>query len=226
MRLGRPRAALIVAPHPDDEVIGAGLLIAALRRRGCAVRVVVVSDGGASHTGSARWPRARLVAERRRESRRALKRLAVSKGAVIFLGLPDGALDRASCRRALGAMVRQRRLDLIVGPAPDDDHPDHRTVARALAGAPGKTRRLAYRVWPARRRPLPLASRVASPGGGGLESGRVMRLAGAGLAKRSLIRCYRTQLGAIADDPQGFAIARHELDAFAHPIERFVELRR
>ncbi len=45
-------------------------------------------------------------------------------------------------------------------------------------------------------------------------------------AKRSLIRVHRTQLGAITDDPHGFAIARHELAVFSHAVERFGEDRR
>jgi hypothetical protein len=49
---------------------------------------------------------------------------------------------------------------------------------------------------------------------------------GGSAAKRSLIRVHRTQLGAIADDPAGFAIARHELDAFSHPLEAYLEVRR
>jgi hypothetical protein len=51
-------------------------------------------------------------------------------------------------------------------------------------------------------------------------------LTGGGSAKRSLIRLHRTQLGMIADDPDGFSIARHELAVFAHPVERFIEARR
>ncbi|TVV70177.1 PIG-L family deacetylase, partial [Sphingomonas solaris] len=68
LRLGRPCTALIVAPHPDDEVIGAAGLIRALVNRGTRVRVLVVSDGAASHTGSRLWPRRRLVAARMAES--------------------------------------------------------------------------------------------------------------------------------------------------------------
>ncbi|WP_443029636.1 PIG-L deacetylase family protein, partial [Sphingomonas sp. TX0522] len=37
----------MIAPHPDDEVIGAAGLIARLRRHGARVRVAVVTDGAA-----------------------------------------------------------------------------------------------------------------------------------------------------------------------------------
>jgi len=206
------RRALIVAPHPDDEIIGAAGLIARLKAQGARVAVIVVSDGGASHPGSATWPRARLIAERRRESLRALRRLRVTTGEVRFLGLPDGGLGTTlpACTRALRRAAL--RADLIVGPAAGDGHPDHRAVAQALRRLPGAARRLTYQVWPARHRHDPRT--------------RTLRIAGGQPVKRALIRVHRTQLGAIRDDPAGFAIAAHELAAFAHPLEAFVELRR
>ena len=213
LRLGAPRAALVVAPHPDDEVIGAFGLIQALRRSGTRVRVVVVTDGGASHPSSAAWPRARLARQRRRESLWALRRLGLTAAQVRFLALPDGALPQAAgaARRRIGAEVRQLRgLDLIVGPTADDDHADHRVVAAALAAAPAPgARRLAYSVWPTphvagrRRRTLPVL--------------------GGALAKRTAIGLHRTQTGAITDDPRGFAITDAQLRGFSRPWESFLE---
>ena len=89
------RDVLVVAPHPDDEAIGAFGLMSALRRRGARLWVLVVSDGGASHPGSTAWPPARLVPERRRETRRAMATLGIPPSRVRFLGLPDGALHVA-----------------------------------------------------------------------------------------------------------------------------------
>lgn len=215
LRIRGVRHAVIVAPHPDDEVIGAAALIRALKRQNTRVTVVVVSDGAASHPASRRWPAKRLVAARRRESLMALRRLAVSAGEVRFLGLPDGALPQlpARCRqRVRRAINLAASVDLIVGPDAGDAHPDHRAVAAALAGGFGRARRLAYRVWP--------------PRVGVGSTGATIAMRGGHAAKRSLIRLHRTQLGAITDDPTGFAIARHELAAFAHPIETFIEQRR
>lgn len=213
LRLGRPRHAVVVAPHPDDEIIGAAALIGALVRRGCRVTVAIVSDGAASHPASRRWPRRRLVAERYRESRRALRRLGISADAVRCLGLPDGAVgtDVAGCTLAL-RRIAGPGVDLIVGPAAGDAHPDHQAVAAALHRLRGGARRLAYQVWPPQSLARGRAQTVAMRGGSA--------------AKRSLIRVHATQLGAIHDDPTGFAIARHELDAFSHPLEAFVEVRR
>jgi LmbE family N-acetylglucosaminyl deacetylase len=212
LRIAGVRRAVIVAPHPDDEVIAGAGLIRALRRQGSDVRVIVVSDGAASHPGSTNWPRQRLVAARRTESLRALRRLAVLPDRVTFLGLPDGRLqgELARCSRALRRTLARGAADLLVGPAESDAHPDHQAVATALRRLPRPARRLSYQVWPPRR-------------GNGM---RERTVATNGASKRSLIQMHHTQLGAITDDPAGFAIAPHELAIFAHPIERFVESRR
>lgn len=205
---------LVVAPHPDDEAIGAFGLVRRMRRRGGRVRVLVVSDGAASHQASRRWPRARLIAERRRETRRVMRRAGLAASAIRFLGLPDGGLGQlTACEsgRIAGAVRRLRGVTLLVAPSAEDAHPDHRAVAAILArvALPG-ARRLAYLVWPHRRR---------------ARRGAAMRIVidGGAAAKRSAIRGYATQTGAIRDDARGFAIAPHELAAFAHPIERYAE---
>lgn len=209
------RHAVVVAPHPDDEIIGAAGVIQALRRQGSMVRVIVVSNGAASHPDSAAWPPARLIDARRRESLLALRRLGVTRDHVTFLGLPDGGLSARPvlCRQLLSrAICHCRDVDMLVGPAMTDGHPDHRAVAAALRDTRFAGRRMTYQVWPPQR------ARVAR--------GRTVTLAGGAAAKRSLIRMHRTQLGAITDDPHGFAIACHELAVFAHPVEQFVEDRR
>ena len=209
-RIRHPRVALIVAPHPDDELIGAAGLIAQLVRRGTAVHVAVATDGAASHPNSRQWPRRRLVAARQMETRRALRRLGVMPASIHFLGLPDAGTTVNDCRRVLARQIRRLpRLHLIVGPTRDDGHPGHQAVAIALVTTGKSIRLLGYRVWP----PQPL------------RHGRLSTLPVSSSAKRSLIRLHRTQLGHIRDDPEGFEIVSRELDAFARPLERYVALR-
>ncbi|TCP29194.1 PIG-L family deacetylase [Sphingomonas sp. BK235] len=214
-RIGAPRRLLVIAPHPDDEAIGAYALMSRLRRRGVSVRVVVVTDGAASHPNSPRWPRRRLVAERRRESRRALCRIGVAAGAMTFLDLPDGRLHTriVAARRGLARALGHVGPALIAAPAASDDHPDHRTVAACVAALRRpKLRRLAYPVWPAGRQPA---------------GARCLFLtAQERLAKRHAVRSYRTQAGRIMDDPAGFAMTRRHVAAFTRQQEVFVEVRR
>ncbi|MBB4086863.1 PIG-L deacetylase family protein [Sphingomonas carotinifaciens] len=211
-----PKSLLVVAPHPDDEAIAAHALVARLRRRGVAVQVLVVTDGRASHPGSAAWPRARLVAERRRETRAAMRRIGVAAGAVTFLNLPDGdlAAHAGKVRHGIGrAAARVRRPAAALVPAIDDDHADHRVVAACAAqvAVPG-LRWFAYPVWPAGNRlpgakPMPLTAQER-------------------LAKRHAIRRYATQTGRITDDPAGFTMTRAQIAAFSRPQECFVAVRR
>ena len=213
LRIGRPRSLLVVAPHADDETIGTYALMARLRRRGVTVRVLVVTDGHASHPNSRAWSRARLVRERQRETRRAVRRIGISAGHVAFLGLPDGQLaaNPAAAHRGIAVAIRHiARPLLIVGPAPTDDHPDHRVVAAGVAGTRAAgIRRLAYPVWPA---------------GAGLRGTRRLFLTTQErLAKRHAIRRYRTQTGWITDDPDGFAMTAGQIAAFSRPVEPFIE---
>ncbi len=209
------RRALVVAPHPDDEVIGAWALMCRLRRSGAQVRVLVVSDGGASHPRSRAWPRERLVRERRRETLRALAMLSIRPSQVRFLAMPDGALEQqpASVAAAIGRALRRGPApELIVGPVSGDAHGDHRAVARALARLPRRgERRLGYRIWP------------MQPGheGCGTACGLDQRSMA---AKRRAIRSYRTQTGRITDAEAGFTMTSRHLNAFVRPTERFTVL--
>ena len=138
------RAALVFAPHPDDEVFGCGGLIAAWLDAGVQVQVVVVSDGALG--GDA--------ATRERESiaaARALAGHADAPAALAFWRLPDRAVraDAALVRR-MAVMMVESGADIVLLPSPYEIHPDHRavcsagTAAFASAFAPDSAASLAY----------------------------------------------------------------------------------
>lgn len=133
--------ALIVAPHPDDEVIGCGGLIAALRSRGRQVRVVVVTDGSAGGDESPT-----LVATRERELRAGLAILDVDD--IQMLGIPDRAVaeHESALARAVEETVASWQPDLIVIPSPLEVHPDHAAVARGCIAALQRDSRLPSRL--------------------------------------------------------------------------------
>ncbi|WP_223796377.1 PIG-L family deacetylase [Sphingomonas nostoxanthinifaciens] len=203
---------LVVAPHPDDEAIGAWGLMSRLRRAGAVVEVIVVSDGGASHPGSITWPRQRLVRARRRETLQAMRGLGLSGRSVRFLDLPDGQLSddpRRLRATILRALHRRRPPDLIAGPDVADAHADHAAVAAALAAIRRRGEwRLGYHVWPEGAARGPRRCRVPL-------DGRALA------AKRRIVRGYRTQTGIIADAQAGFAMTHRHLRAFVRPQECF-----
>ena len=92
---------LVIAPHPDDDVLGAGGLMQRVKARGGTVRVVYLTDGdgypeGVKQEDHVETPSARdylgYGKQRRREARAALVRLGLADAFQTFLGFPDSGL--------------------------------------------------------------------------------------------------------------------------------------
>jgi LmbE family N-acetylglucosaminyl deacetylase len=127
------RSAVVVAAHPDDEVLGAGGLMSMLAAADVRLRLVAVTDGERSHLGHA--SAAALARRRTAETEAALRALGVRAAEVIRLGLPDGGLaDREDdLAAALAALVAG--FDLCLAPWDRDLHPDHEAAGRAARRA-------------------------------------------------------------------------------------------
>jgi LmbE family N-acetylglucosaminyl deacetylase len=131
--LGAAQRVVIVAPHPDDEVLACGGFLQQLAARAIPVTVIAVTDGEASHPGSATWTRARLQAVRPDETMAALATLGLDEVPVTRLHLPDGGVAprEAELAAALTALVGPG--DLLLTTWRHDGHPDHEATARACA---------------------------------------------------------------------------------------------
>jgi len=123
---------VLVAPHPDDEVLALGGTVAQLARCGHEVLVYAVTDGEASHPGSGRWTPAQLLQTRPQESADALAQLGIAAH-VIRLGLPDGGV--AAEERSLAMQLQLLSTDTVFVPWRFDGHPDHEACARATLAA-------------------------------------------------------------------------------------------
>ena len=101
---------VIVAPHPDDESLGCGALIAEAVGAGRPVRIVFLSDGTGSHPNSRRYPAARLRALREGEAQAAAAALGLAPAHIEFLRLPDRAVPSsgAEAERACAAIAQGR----------------------------------------------------------------------------------------------------------------------
>lgn len=145
------RRVVVVAPHPDDEVLAAGGLLHRSAAGGAVVELVAVTDGDASHPGSPTLAPAALAALRRDESVAALAELGLAP-ATTRLGVPDGAVvaheDAVAdaVARLLGAAEEGT---WVVATWRGDGHPDHEAVGRAAhrAAAAAGARLLEVPVW-------------------------------------------------------------------------------
>jgi LmbE family N-acetylglucosaminyl deacetylase len=150
---------LVLAPHPDDEIVSNAGLIQAAHAAGAAVRIVWATDGEnnpwAQLVSERRWPvsandHARWGALRRGESRRALQVLGVPDAGQRWLGLPDGGLTRlwmSGDRRladSLASAMQTFHPTIVSAPSIFDGHPDHSSMGLAanvaLARIPDATR--------------------------------------------------------------------------------------
>lgn len=135
----RGSRAVVVAPHPDDEVLGAGGLMAQLAQGGRELLIVPVTDGTASHPGSRRWPPERLALERPLETVKALALLGLSRIRLHRLGLPDGDIASMEDALALQLAPQLRPGDVVITTWRLDGHPDHEATGRACAKACAQT---------------------------------------------------------------------------------------
>ena len=124
---------LVVAPHPDDEVIACGGLVARQRSRGATVRVVAVTDGEAAYPSSVSPDG--LAVRRRGEQVLALEALGVEPRAVRRLGLPDSEVAEHEDELTEALVDHAVGFRLIVAPWIHDRHPDHEAVGRAALRA-------------------------------------------------------------------------------------------
>lgn len=206
--------AVVVAPHPDDEVLAVGGLLAQLGRLGMPVRIVAVTDGCASHPGSSEWPADRLVRERPQESRLALHRLGIDVEP-IRLGLPDGGLKGLECLLADRLLALLDRADVVFTTWRRDGHPDHEATGHACAFAAARTgaRLIEVPVW---------AWHWGAPGDARLPWSRARRLlldADASRRKRSAVDAFASQL--LPDPSTGAApiLRASTIERAARPFE-------
>jgi LmbE family N-acetylglucosaminyl deacetylase len=206
LRRAGARGIAIIAPHPDDETLGCGALIAAAARRGLRIAVIALTDGDASHPGSQRWPPAALAAVRRAELRRALARLGAPGARIRHHGARDG--DAAGTASLLRLRATLCALDpgLVLVSSPADHHPDHRTAARLAAAAAAALGFpiVHYQVWARAdvRQRRPDRHRAA---------------------KRRAIAAHRSQVSDyIKDSPAGFRLSANVLTNLTATPEHYV----
>jgi LmbE family N-acetylglucosaminyl deacetylase len=213
---------VVVAPHPDDESLACGGLIAQACAEGRPTSVVIVSDGSGSHPASKQYPRNRLRALREAEARRAVDALGLAPRNLVFLRQPDrsvpseGIAASAAIDRIVACATKVAAKALFVSWR-HDPHCDHQASYRIARAA---QRRLAgvtlyeYTVWgTSLARAAPVSPVV---------DGFRIRIDRHRARKSRAIAAHRSQTtDMIADDPHGFRLSSADLARFAGPYESF-----
>lgn len=144
LSLEQGRRILVISPHPDDEALAAGGMMAQAEASGCQVRVVYLTSGDGFQRGLEFYKRKiRLTPEdylcygqeRMNEARNAMQQLGLSSDDLIFLGYPDGGLKEIwdSCWDP-GQPYRSTRTEVSQVPYDDAYVPGAPYTAPALIG--------------------------------------------------------------------------------------------
>jgi LmbE family N-acetylglucosaminyl deacetylase len=147
----------VIAPHPDDETLGCGGLIATACSLGSTVDVVYLTDGSAALPGHPKITPDQLVGLRAAEARAALGVLGVPPGHAHFLGAPDGRLAQLAAAEqehfvsALAALLAKLQPDCVLVPWRCDGSSEHEAAFSWTAATVRTTlpppRLLEYPVW-------------------------------------------------------------------------------
>lgn len=185
---GRSRI-VIVAPHPDDEILGCASLLRRCAQQGLPCLVISVTDGGASHPGSTLWPPQRLACARVQESHQALALLAPA-AQVVRLSLPDGHIADHAAQLLQQLQSLLRPSDALLCTWREDGHPDHEATGQACATVAEHTgcRLVELPIW---------AWHWAEPGDTRVPWHRAAAIAlspGELALKRQALSCFRSQL--------------------------------
>ncbi len=120
---------LVVAAHPDDEVLGVGGTIPLIRARGGRVTVVIVTDGS-----SAQYPGEDDIGHQKDQSLQAAHRI-LGTDAVVRWDFPDMRLDtieHIELNRAFETLIGEQQFDTVFVHHAGDINLDHQLIHRSL----------------------------------------------------------------------------------------------
>lgn len=117
---------LVLAPHPDDEIFGAGLLLEKLRKQNRRITIAFATNGAAY--------KSRAEGNRKEEAQHSAARLNAK---AVFMDFPDGQVQNTpGVEQKLAQLCTEVKPDAIVLPWFGDYHPDHRALAKAMIQKP------------------------------------------------------------------------------------------
>ncbi|WOK05361.1 PIG-L deacetylase family protein [Imperialibacter roseus] len=117
---------LVVAPHPDDEVLGCGATMKKMAQSGAEVHVLVVTKG------SPKMYTHEKVENVRAEARRAHAILGVSQTRFLDFHAPElDITSNSAISREVASVINELQIDTLFIPHRGDIHHDHSAVFKA-----------------------------------------------------------------------------------------------
>ncbi len=224
--LTRGRGLVVIAPHPDDESLGCGGLIAAACGHGLPVRLILLSDGIGSHPNSKLYPPAGLKALRERELLESAAILGLPATTVTCLGLPDRSVPTSgpefdAAVQDVRRVIKECDASSLFVTWRHDPHCDHQAafaIARTAVAGLADMRLYAYPIWGWKLAADRLLDET-EPKGGRLDIRPYLD------RKRRAIAAHRSQTtDLISDDPSGFRLNPAMVARFHGPSELFLEI--
>jgi LmbE family N-acetylglucosaminyl deacetylase len=125
-----PLHIIVFGAHPDDCELDAGGTAARWAKAGFKVKFVSVTNGDIGHHEMA----GAILARRRTDEVKAAAKILGVETEV--LDIHDGELlPTLENRRTITRKIREWKADVVVGPRPNDYHPDHRYTGVLLQDA-------------------------------------------------------------------------------------------
>ncbi len=120
---------VIIAPHPDDEVIGCAGLIQALVEHGTPPHVIILTGGEGSHRGCCNTPQETIIAERHQLTIKAAKTLSLPLSNIHCLEYPDGGVAFAHAEtEKLKSLLHLLSPNALFVPHSGEGWSDHTSV--------------------------------------------------------------------------------------------------
>lgn len=194
-------AALVLAPHPDDEVFGCAGAILRHRAAGDQVTVVILTDGaGLQPEGPERNAQ---IAQRRQESLAAAAVLGY--GEPVFWDYRDRELVYAEpLIQRLIVLMETAGIRWLYAPSPYELHPDHRHLGFAALEAARRTGQVSLAFY-----------EIGAP----LPPNRLLDITDLLDCKRKAIACFDSQLALQAYDRHVEALNRYRTYTLAREVE-------
>lgn len=115
---------LVIAAHPDDEILGMGGTLYKLKKKGHKIHLCIVTDGQCKHCG---------IKDRHEKRRKAAIQASKFLGmtSICFFDFEDSKLDvtpQIEINRKLEVLIKKIKPEIVYTVPDNDFHKDHQKV--------------------------------------------------------------------------------------------------